>query len=362
MSKNLYISKLYLKYFLIVLFGLSMFFIIIDYVSVARKLPSSANLKILYLYYKFLQSVGVLTPIALVFGMVLTIVKLVRENLMVAFYSLGYSKISILTPFFVISMLITTIYISLYVTDFAYSREFAKDIKKGRLVTKKRSDLFFKYDSHTKSGEVKHYYIFFSKLYPTQKFAEGIRIFDVKSNGELAEIVRAKYAYYDNKNWIIFSARFLKIDQDLELNQKGIEIRDREKLVILKGFKPTILDQIYEGKIDFGLNDLFQAISLLNEQGFNIDKLKTSLFNIVIHPLFAPLLMVIIFFSMPINSRMKNISLIAFGSVLVTLLFWGTLLAFVQLSFSGTLIPEFAIIFPILILAILSLLMVNLNR
>jgi lipopolysaccharide export system permease protein len=339
-----------------------MFFIIIDYLSVARKLPSSANLKILYIYYKFLQAVGVLTPISLVFGMILTLVKLVKENLMVAFYSLGYSKISILSPFFVIAMLITIFYISLHTTDFAYSREFAKDIKKGRLVAKNRSDLFFKYDSHTKSGEIKHYYIFFSKLYPTQKFAEGIRIFDVKNSGELAEIIRAKYAYYDNKNWIIFSARFLKISEVLELNKRGIEVRDREKLVILKGFKPTILDQIYEGKIDFGLADLFQAISLLNEQGFNIDKLKTSLFNIVIHPLFAPLLMVIIFFSMPISSRMKNLSLIAFGSVLLTLLLWGVLLAFVQLSFSGTLIPEFAIIFPILFLAITSLLMVNFNR
>lgn len=339
-----------------------MFFIIIDYMQVARKLPSSANLKILYIYYKFLESIGVLFPISLIFGMILTLVKLVKENLIVAYYSLGYSKLSLLTPFFSIALILTGLYISLYTTDFAYSREFAKDVRKGHIVKKKRKDLFFRYDLQRDSGELKHYYIFFSQLYPTQKFAEGIRIFNVQDSGELSEIIRAKYAYYDNRNWIIFSARFLRIAEKLELNREGISIRDRDKLVILKGFKPTILDQIYEGRIDFSLNDLFQAISLLNRQGFNIDKLKTSLFNILVYPLFAPLLMVIIFFVMPVSGRMQNLTLISFGAILGSLLFWGTLLASIQLSFSGTLLPEFAIIFPVLLLSIFSLLLINMNR
>jgi len=320
----------------------------------AKDMPSSVNLQILYFYYKFLYAVSILYPISLVFGAILTLSKLLKDNALIALYSIGYSDKDVLTPIFVTSIIITAIFISLYTTDFSSSRRLSEDILEGNPIDKNSQNLFFKYEIQQSNGEYKSYYIFFSKLFPFQNLAEGVRLFSL-TDGKLKEVVRATYAYYEGTKWVIYSARFLKNMDTMELNKRVIDVVDKEKFFVLKGFKPKILDKIYDSNIDFNLLELIDAMKLMRSQGFNIDKLKVSLCNIVVYPLFAPLLIVIIFKYLPISSRFANISLFIFFSVIGSLLIWGLLFALLKLSFTGNLIVEFAVVTPILILAIVAL-------
>jgi lipopolysaccharide export system permease protein len=352
-SKNLYILKFFFKYFLVILGGLSLFFVAIDYMQVSKELPNSTNLQILYFYYKTLYASSILFPISIVFGAVLTFSKLVKDNSIIAFYSIGYSEKDLLTPIFVASIFLTGVFVSLHTTSFAYSKNIANEIlNRGNPISENSKNLFFKYDLE-ENGKIKSYYIFFSKLYPLQNLAEGVRLFSLQ-NGKLAEVVRARYAFYENSHWVIYSARFLKSRDEISLNKKALEIEDRDKFFVLDGFKPEILDRIYESEIEFNLFDLIEAVKLMISQGFNIDKLKVALYNIVIYPLFAPLLIVVIFKFLPISSRFSNVNIFIFFSVVGSLLLWGTLFALVKLSFTGSFLPEFAIILPVLILSILA--------
>ena len=357
-SKTLYITKYYIKYSLIVLSGLSIFFVVIDYMQISKELPSSANLQILYFYYKILHASSILFPVSLVFGAVLTFARLVRDNSIIALYSVGYSDRDILTPVFINSIFATLIYVSLFATNFAYSKNSAYEILKGNSVSHNSTNLFFKYDLQTKNGQMKSYYVFFSKLFPIQKTAEGIRLFSLDNNGKLSEVIRAKHAYYNEGRWIIYSARFIKHNENIALNRKAFDIEDKDEFLVLNGFKPKILDKIYESDINFNLLDLVEAIKLMNSQGFNIEKLKVSLYNIIIYPFFAPLLIVVLFRLMPISSRFSNVNLFVFTGIIVSLLFWGILFALIKLSFTGNVLVEFAIILPILLLSFLSLYLV----
>jgi lipopolysaccharide export system permease protein len=353
LEKSIYISKIYLRYFAIVLSGLVLFFIIIDYIQIARKLPPSTNVQILYLYYKTLHASSILTPLALLFGAVLTLSKLVRDNTLIALYSVGYSNKSVVSPIFFIAVFITLFTIALHTTDYAYSEAKAKSII-DRDELENSENLFFKYDITSEKGEQKSYYIFFSKLYPFQKLAEGVRMFSIR-DGHLAEIVRAKHAIYDGKRWVISSARFLYNSKNLLLNEKAIEIRDFDKLFVLKGFKPKILEKIYEKSSNFNLQELFEAITLLNLKEFSTEKLLVSFYSIVSFPFFAPLLILLLFKFLPVSSRFSNLSLYIFTAILISLLTWGVLFALLKLSLTGVIAGEIGVVLPIVLLAIFTL-------
>jgi lipopolysaccharide export LptBFGC system permease protein LptF len=55
------------------------------------KLPDSINIQILYISYKLVSSAILIYPLALLFGMISTIVLLIKQNELIAYFSLGYS-------------------------------------------------------------------------------------------------------------------------------------------------------------------------------------------------------------------------------------------------------------------------------
>ncbi len=352
--KNLYILKYFIKYFIIVLASLSLFFVVLDVANVSRELPQSANLKILYFYYQFLYASSIMYPISIVFGAIITFTKLIRENILISLYSVGYSNRDILTPIFITSIGIVFIFISLHLSDFSYAKNSADDIL-NRGTIRNSNNLFFKYDDKDKNGNIlAKYYVFFSRLYPLQKSAEDVRLFRIEDR-KIVEFIKANITHYEKNRWFVPSARFLHNAKNFELQKEAIHIEDKNGFIILKGFKPAILERLFESEIEFKLTDLIETIELLSIQGFSIEKAKVSLFNIVVYPFFAPLLILIIFRFFPLSSRFANLNLVVFSSIIVSLLFWGMLFAMVKLSFSGTLVAEFAIILPILLIAISSL-------
>jgi lipopolysaccharide export system permease protein len=362
MKKTAYIVTKYIKIFLIILVGLSFFYVILDYVQISHKLPKPANIQLLYIYYRFLNSIAVLTPLVIVFSMIVTVTGLVKDNYLVALYSLGYSRKSILTPIFGTAIVMTLVYISLFTTDLAYSKEYAETILQKKKLSYTTKNMFFKYDTmHEKTGENLRYLVYFDKFYPMQKLVENVRIF-VTQNGMLLDTIQAKHGRFDNNKWIFFKVKLLKKSESMKLNSVGINIEFKEKIELLKGFKPTVLSSLYEGKSDFSLKDLYDAIYLMNKQKLNTEKLKVIAYNILIFPFFAPLLIVIIFFATPIHSRVKNINIFTFSVLLSSLLVWGVFFALIQLALNGSFSGEFTILLPVFLLSIYSLYLVRFKK
>ena len=336
-----YIALHYLKYFAVILFAFILFSVGFDYMGVATKLPESANLVVMYIVYKVFYSIDMLLPLTLIFAMIATKVSFIRNNTLVAFYSLGYSKVDILKPFVVVSTIIIMLFVALHSTSFARANEFAKNIKSNDSLSYTTTDLFFTYNNQ---------YVYFGELFPLQERAEDIRIFTIDKRA-LTQVVTATSANYRQGYWHVKEAHIITKPSEIAFDtSEGIAIETNATLKLLKGFRPKILDQVYEGKVDFTISDAMDAIVLLQSEQLSIDKIKSALYKIFIYPFFVPALIVVIFFLVPISNRFMSISLFTFGAILATLMIWVILFSLIELSNNKVVPSEVGIILPILLL------------
>lgn len=325
--------------------ALVIFMVGFDYMKNIDSISSSANLVLIYLVYKSFFAIDMLLPIALVFAMISTKIFLIRSNALVSFFSLGYSRVDILRPFVVVSSTIIVLFISLHSwPSFARADEFSHNIRKNAQYLNPTRDLFFTY---------KGKYVYFSKLLPLQEKAEGIRVFSIQNNS-LKEVVLASVAFYRDDYWHIKKADIIQKPDDMSFTSLGISVSKDEDLKILKGFRPKVLDQVYEGKVNFTIKNAIDAIILLDEQNMNISSIKGALYKIFIYPFFVPCLIVIIFFFVPISVRFLNVSLFSFAAILATLLIWGLLFMLIELTNAKTISSEIGVILPVFILFVVA--------
>ncbi|MEA2091853.1 MAG: LptF/LptG family permease, partial [Campylobacterota bacterium] len=311
-----YISFHYLKYFLVILIALVMFLVGFDYMENADKLSSSANLVLIYLVYKAFFAIDMLLPLSLIFAMITTKIFLIRSNALVSFFSLGYSRVDVLKPFVVVSTSVIVLFISLHaLPSFSRADEFSNNIRKNAAYLSPTRDLFFIYEDK---------YVYFSKMLPLQERAEGIRVFSIKQS-RLKEVLVAKAAIYRDEYWHIAEADIITAPDDMSFESLGIKVENEKGLNILHGFRPKMLDQVYEGKVNFTITNAIDALFLLKDHNIDTSSIKGAIYKIFIYPFFVPCLVVIIFFFVPISARFLNVSLFSFGAILATLLVWGVL-------------------------------------
>lgn len=342
-----YVSYHFLKYFLIILFALVLFSVGLEYTSSGLEgIKSSANLALIYLAYKALYAIDMIFPISLVLAMISTKIYLIRSNSLVSFYSLGYSRTQILKPFVIVSSLLLIGYILLHFSSsFTKANEKAANVRQNSEYLSTTRDLFFSY---------KEKFVYFSKMVPLQSRAEGVRIFSA-TDGSLKEVVVASSAVYEDGFWHIKSADIITKPDDLGFNSSGIVVTNNQDLKLLEGFKPKILDQVYEGKVNFTIGDAIEALIILKDENVNLDTIKSALYKISIYPFFAPSLVVIIFFFMPVSARFLNVSLFSFGAIIATLMVWGIMLMLSEFAKNKTIPSEVGIVLPVVILFLIAL-------
>ena len=341
-----YISLHYLKYFFIILISLMVFMVGFDYMQNAQELSKSANLLLIYIVYKSFFAIDMLVPLALVFAMISTKILLIRSNALVSFYSLGYSRLDILKPFIVISTVVIVLFISLHsFSSFSRAQEFAFNIRKNSQYLSPTRDLFFVY---------KGKYIYFSKMLPLQQMAEDIRVFTVKNNS-LQKVLVAKKAQYRDGFWHIKKADIIIKPEKLSFDSLGMSVDTKENIKILEGFRPKMLDQVYEGKVNFTIKNAIDAVILLEGQNIDTSTIRGALYKIFIYPFFVPSLVVIIFFFVPVSVRFLNVSLFSFGAILATLMIWGILFMLIELSNNKTLPSEIGVIMPTVALLLIAI-------
>lgn len=278
--------------------------------------------------------------------MISTKIFLIRSNALVSFYSLGYSRIDVLRPFVVVSTTVVVIFIFLHsLPTFSRADEFSNNIRKNAEYLSPTRDLFFTY---------KDKYVYFSKLLPLQERAEDIRIFALKNNS-LKEVIVASSASYRDDFWHIKQADIITKPDDISFDSLGIKVSENNDLKTLEGFRPKILDQVYEGKVNFTIMDALDAIFLLNNQNIDVSTIRGALYKIFIYPFFIPSLIVIIFFFVPVSVRFLNVSIFSFVAILATLLIWGVLFMFIELSNNKTIPSEAGVIAPVVVLFSIAL-------
>lgn len=344
-----YILKKYLTNFIIVLISLEIFFVGIDFLQNYKSIPQSANLQLLYVLYNGFFTLTLALPLSIVFGWIITLIIFIKNNEFVAFNAIGATNRNIFLPVINISILLLSLLIFLQMTPLAYSSDQKKKILDNEYFTNTKSDIFLKYND---------YYVYFKKLLPLEKRAEDIHIFKVLDN-DVVETIIAEKAFFQDDKWYVNNAKIIEKPKDLDLDTSKLLIRYENSLETLEGFKPKILDNVYDSKSDFSILDAVSAVKLLKEQGVNTDKIRSILYNLTVIPFFVLPLILLIFAYASLNSRFFNVGKFTAISIFGTLVIWGMFFVLYKFTNGGVIIPEISILLPMILWLSISMYFYN---
>ncbi|RDU74303.1 permease [Helicobacter anseris] len=341
-----YLAWNYFRFVLIIFSALQVFFISIDSLKYLDQLPSSANLIILFFVYDFLYALNYTLPISILLASIIFYLNLTKSNQYTAFLALGYSKRKILSPILMVSTFLILFYIGLNATPFVYAQEKAEAIISQGNFSNITEDLLVKYKDN---------YVYFGKIYPLIQKAENIKVFKLDSNGILENFAQSKEAHFIDNYWVMNQAIVSSVPKQLILGAKGLEVKEEEEFRILKGFRPKVLDTIYQNKPSVSIIDAFQSLHILKKQEANHTKIRAILYSFILVPFFVPLTIMIIAFFIPSLARYSNLALLGFIFIVLSLVIWGLFFAFGKMSVSGLLSPELMLLIPLSLLCLLSL-------
>ena len=344
-----YLLLKYLKYFFIILISLELFFVGFDYLQNYKILPESANLQLLYILYNAFFILTITLPLSLLFGWVITIAVMIKDNNIISFYSLGVSKKDIILPIIILAFFINSVLIILQTTSLAYSAEVKNKILNNKYFINEKSNILLKYNDN---------FVFFKKLFPLEKKALDIRIFTIKNN-QLIQTIIAKKAYYQNNKWYVIDAKIIKKPQNIFWEDSKLDISYEKFLYTLDGFKPEIINNVYKSKIQYSITDAIYTILLFKKQELNTNKIEAILYSKIFVPFFVLPILILIFLYSNISSRFfhagKFISLWVFSSLFT----WGIFFLLQKLSIGNILNAKLSLILPIVILFIFTYFIYN---
>ena len=336
-----YIAFHYIKSILIILVGLTGLFTGLDFLMNGSSLPSF-NMKILYIFSKWEESLNLLYPLALVFSLIWTNISFIKQNTIASFYALGLSRREFAQPFLWVAVGVYILFIGLNFTSFSTAKDRAVMVKKQEYGISKTEDLFFKYDDS---------FVYIKTLIPLEKRLEGLTVFKLKDY-KVFEIIEAKEADYTGSEWLEKDIKREKIIS--QGDKKRLKIDYLDTLITLKGYNPKILNSIYENK-KLTLYESIVANRLLSTQGVDTNKVRADVYNRVITPLFSIALLMILLFRFPFHARYINIVAVTTKALAGTLFIWGVMFAGYRMGLNGVASPEVVMILPIVVLWIFAI-------
>ncbi|MEA3513539.1 MAG: LptF/LptG family permease [Campylobacterota bacterium] len=339
-----YLLIKYLKYFFIILLSLEIFFVGIDFLQIIHKLPDSANLQLLYILYNAFFTLTIALPLSLVFGWIVILTSLIKNNELVSFYALGISEVKLLKPIINIAIFISILLITLQTTPLAYSYEMKNKILNDEYFISEQDNIFLKYNE---------YFVYFKKLYPLEKKATGVHIFKIEDD-KIVEQTIAKKAIYQGNRWYIIDTKVIKKPKVIDWDNSKLEVTYEKFSYILEGFEPKIINNVYKTNTYFSTIDAIRTILLLDNQDFNTNKIRSILYSQLLVPFFVLPLIVLIFVFTSASSRFFNTAAFISITIFSTLLVWGVLFLMQKLALGSVLLAEIAIILPLVVLFLLT--------
>ncbi|MCI6988698.1 MAG: LptF/LptG family permease [Campylobacter sp.] len=347
-----YLSSVYLKYFFIVFFALELFYVGVDFLVNLKDIPQSANMAILYVGLTALIAVNYVLPLSLVFAFIISTFNMIRSNELVSFYALGISKNRLIAPIFFIALGISFVYICLNSTPFAYASEYQNNIENYNNLGRISTGMFVKYENK---------YIYINSLNPSANYAENLTILH-KNGNQLESYEKVKNANYSSDEWTLNEIQKTVFPLNLSLGGTGYRDEKEVSRSDLIGFDPKAVEQVYESSNVYSIKDAISSLKTFKNQDINVNGIKSTLYNLVFFPLFAPFMILILYYYLPIIARFFNLALISFGFIIITLGIWGVLFLLVRFSSNGVIYPEFGIITPIVLLGGYGLYLVVKNK
>ena len=297
-----YVGWLYFKYFMILFIALTLFYVGIDILTNLKDMPASANLKLLYFGLTSLTAVNYVLPLALIFALITSKFSMIRSNELVSFYALGIDKNRLIKPPFYIALSITFIYVGLNFTPFAYAYEYGRNIVKLSNLSRTSSDIFLKFEGK---------FVYMDSLNPISGEAKDVRIFDINGS-DLRSATFGESAKFTDDAWLLKNAKIVNLPQNIKLGEKGLDIKTPSELKTLENFKPKTIESASAESSAITIPDAVDYILAFKDEGVGLNSTKTTLYNLAFAPFFAPFMVLIIYYFLPVTGRFLNLALKSF--------------------------------------------------
>ena len=331
-----YVAYHYLKNMFIILMGLTGLFTGLDFLMNASSLDSF-NIKVLYTFSKWQESLNLLYPLAIILGAIWTKMAFIKQNKVASFYALGVTRKEFFKPFLIVGVLLYFLFVGLNFSSFATAQDTAKMVKKNQFTMSKTEDLFFKYNNS---------FVYIGTLLPQERKLEKLTVFKMKNN-KVIETLTAKEAKFNVNEWV--ASDVIKKSKIITNKSQYLKVEHLDFLHTLKGYEPKILKSIYDGK-ELTLYESITAKTLLENQGLSTEALRADIYSKIITPLFSMALIMILIFRFPFYARYMNMATSTTQALGGTLFVWGILFALQGIGANRTISPELAIILPVLLL------------
>lgn len=335
-----YVGWLYFKYFMILFVALTLFYVGIDILTNLKDMPASANLKLLYFGLTSLTAVNYVLPLALIFALITSKFSMIRSNELVSFYALGIDKNRLIKPPFYIALAITFIYVGLNFTPFAYAYEYGRNIVKLSNLSRTSSDIFLKFEGK---------FVYMDSLNTISGEAKDVRIFDINGSNLRSATFGESAKFIDNA-WLLKNAKIVNLPQNIKLGEKGLDIKTPSELKTLENFKPKTIESASAESSAITIPDAVDYILAFKDEGIGLNSTKTTLYNLAFAPFFAPFMVLIIYYFLPVTGRFFNLALKSFIFTIASLCVWGALFVMMRFARNGVVSPEVGVLLPIILL------------
>ena len=335
-----YVGWLYFKYFVILFVALTLFYVGIDILTNLKSMPASANLKLLYFGLTSLTAVNYVLPLSLIFALIASEFSMIRSNELVSFYALGIDKNRLIKPPFYIALAITFIYVGLNFTPFAYSYEYGRNIAKLSNLSRTSSDIFLKFEGK---------FVYMDSLNPISGEAKDVRIFDINGSNLRSATFGLSARFVDDL-WLVKQAKIVNLPQNIKLGEKGLDIKRLGELKTLENFKPKTIENAAAESSAITIPDAVDYIQAFKNEGIGLNSVKTTLYNLAFSPFFAPFMVLIIYYFLPVTGRFFNLALKSFIFTIASLCVWGALFVMMRFARNGVISPEIGVLLPVILL------------
>ena len=335
-----YVGWLYFKYFVILFVALTLFYVGIDILTNLKSMPASANLKLLYFGLTSLTAVNYVLPLSLIFALIASEFSMIRSNELVSFYALGIDKNRLIKPPFYIALAITFIYVGLNFTPFAYAYEYGRNIVKLSNLSRTSSDIFLKFEGK---------FVYMDSLNPISGEAKDVRIFDINGSNLRSATFGLSARFVDDL-WLVKQAKIVNLPQNIKLGEKGLDIKRLGELKTLENFKPKTIENAAAESSAITISDAVDYIQAFKNEGIGLNSVKTTLYNLAFSPFFAPFMVLIIYYFLPVTGRFFNLALKSFIFTIASLCVWGALFVMMRFARNGVVSPEIGVLLPIILL------------
>ncbi len=335
-----YVGWLYFKYFVILFVALTLFYVGIDILTNLKSMPASANLKLLYFGLTSLTAVNYVLPLSLIFALIASEFSMIRSNELVSFYALGIDKNRLIKPPFYIALTITFVYVGLNFTPFAYAYEYGRNIVKLSNLSRTSSDIFLKFEGK---------FVYMDSLNPISGEAKDVRIFDINGSNLHSATFGLSARFVDDL-WLVKQAKIVNLPQNIKLGEKGLDIKRLGELKTLENFKPKTIENAAAESSAITIPDAVDYIQAFKNEGIGLNSVKTTLYNLAFSPFFAPFMVLIIYYFLPVTGRFFNLALKSFIFTIASLCVWGALFVMMRFARNGVISPEIGVLLPVILL------------